>query len=91
MFVRVIPEPEIDKITFLIFLPITLNTSSTKMSLFDFLVPIFFNSFAIEFTNDISPLVGRLNTSGRINSLGGPNLNSPNCTNLETEFLKILY
>ena len=44
------------------------------MSLFSFLAPISSDSFAVELTNDINTLVGRLNTSS------GTNRNFPNCT-----------
>ena len=80
MFVRVIPEPVIDEIPFLIFLPIILSPTSTRISLFNFLEPIFFDVFAIEFINGISSLAGRLNKSGEINSLGGININPPDRT-----------
>ena len=79
MFVRVIPETVIDEIPFLIFLQSKLSPASTIVSLFKFLAPISFDSFAIELTNYMSPLLG-LNTSGRINSSDGLTINPPNYT-----------
>ena len=72
LFVRVIHEPLIDEIPFLIFLPIILCPASTRISLFNFLVPVFLDFFtnesAIGFANDYV-------TSG---SIVGPIVNSPN-------------
>ena len=51
-----------------------MSPASIKISLFNFLAPKFFDYFAIEFTVDISTLVGRLNTSVKLN------INLPNCT-----------
>ena len=51
-----------------------MSPASTKISLFNFLAPKLFDYFAIEFTIDISTLVGRLNT------LVNLNVNLPNCT-----------
>ena len=104
MFLRVIPEPEIDEFRFLIFLSIKLSLAFTKVSLFNFLASIFFDSFAIELTNGISLLVIS-NTSSKINSLGGLNINPPDRKILENrvfenfiladkplgKFLKLVY
>ena len=65
MFVRGIPEPAIDEIPFLIYLPIIINIASAKISLFNFLADIFFDSFATEFNNYINPLVVKLKTLGK--------------------------
>ena len=54
LFVRVIHKPVINEIPFLIFLTINLSPASTKAF------------FAIELTNNISPIVGS-NASGEIN------------------------
>ena len=51
-----------------------MSPASIKISLFNFLAPKLFDYFAIEFTVDISTLVGRLNTSVKLN------INLPNCT-----------
>ena len=83
MLVRVIPEPVIDEISLLIFSLIILSYASAKTSLFNFLALIFFDYFAIELTNDINRLVGRLYTSDGINSLGGPSIKFPNFTILD--------
>ena len=83
VFVRAIPEPEIDEIPFLIFLPSRLSPASTRMSLFIFLAPRFFYSFAIEFSNESNPLncaLGRSYILDEPNILGGPNRNPPDCT-----------
>ena len=71
------------KFLFIIFSPIILSPASTKISLFSFLAPTFFYSFAIELTNDISLLVGRLKTSGGINSSEELCINPPHCTILD--------
>ena len=76
LFVRVIPEPVFDEIPFLTFLPIILSLAFTRISLFNFLVPVFFNSFLTEFIIGFANYV----ISG---SIGGPNRNLPNCTILE--------
>ena len=77
MFLRVISESVIDEIPSLIFLPVMLSPGSSKMSLFTFLAPFLFDYFAIEFTNDISPLAGRFNISRK------SSINPPNCTILD--------
>ena len=77
MSVRLILELVIDEILFSIFWLIILSLASTKTSLFNFLALVFFDSFAIEFTNDITPLVGRLNISGK------SSIHPPNCTILD--------
>ena len=70
---RVIREPVVDEIPFLIFLPIILSPASSRISAVNFLVPVFFNCFTNEF------IIGFANDviSG---STGGPNRNHPNCT-----------
>ena len=75
-------EPVIDEIHFLISLPIKLSPASTKVSLFNNVAPISFDSFANELTNGISLLVGS-NTLGEIASLGRLNINPYNCTILD--------
>ena len=49
MFVRVIPEPVIDEIPILIFLPIILSPASTRRLLFNSSGSPFFNFFSSEF------------------------------------------
>ena len=62
MFVTVIPKTVIHEIPLVIFLPIILNPTSTIISLFNFLVPVLFNSFknefVIEFANNAISLIG---------------------------------
>ena len=84
LFVRVIPESLIDEISFSIFLQIVLSPASTRISSFNFSVPIFFNyflnKFLIEFANDVISLIG----VGKPNIWGGrPNRNPPNYTVLD--------
>ena len=78
MFVRVIHEALIKEIPFLIFLSIILSHVSTRISIFNFLVPVFFNSFTNEFiigfANDVFP-----DAIGGPNKLCQPNRNPPNC------------
>ena len=52
-FVRVIPQPVIDEILFLIFLSSKLSPASTRTSSFSFLAPIFLDSFATDSANEI--------------------------------------
>ena len=52
MFVRVIPEPIIEEISFLIILPIILSPASTRRLLFNSLGPAFCNSFLNEFATE---------------------------------------
>ena len=62
LFVTVIPKTVIHEIPLVIFLPIILNPTSTIISLFNFLVPVLFNSFknefVIEFANNAISLIG---------------------------------
>ena len=51
--VRVIPELVTNEIPFLFFLPIMLIPASTSISLFSFSVPVIFNSFPNEYSNDV--------------------------------------
>ena len=53
MFVRVIPEPIIEEISFLIVLPIILSPASTRRLLFNSLGPAFCNSFLNEFATEL--------------------------------------
>ena len=86
MSVEVIPETVINEVPFSIFLPSKLSPASTRIFLFIYSVPIFFVSFAIEFTNEINPLDGALSrsdTSDEPNILGGLNINPPYCKMLD--------
>ena len=88
MYVEVIPETVINEVPFSIFLPSKLSPTriSTRIFLFIYSVPIFFVSFAIEFTNEINPLDGALSrsdTSDEPNILGGLNINPPYCKMLD--------
>ena len=80
--IKVIPEPVTDELQLLIFLPIILIPASTRISLFNFSVPVIFNSFANELmlTNDVIFLVGVI---GRPNTSSETNRNYPNCIILE--------
>ena len=81
-FIRVIPEPVTDELQLLIFLPIILIPASTRISLFNFSVPVIFNSFANELmlTNDVIFLIGVI---GRPKISRETNRNYPNCIILE--------
>ena len=73
MFLRIIPEPIIDNIHFLILLPIILSPASTRMSLF-FLVHALFNSSKNESANDVvSGIIGEPDIDKRV-------INPPNGT-----------
>ena len=73
LFVRVIHKPIIDEILFLIFLPIILSAASTRISLFNCLVPVLFNYFlTIIFAIIVISLIGVIGEPG-----------SPNCTLLD--------
>ena len=80
MFVRVVPKPVIDEILFSIFLRIILRLASKRISLFNYLVPVFFNSFLneclIEFANDVISLIGCIDQ---------PNRNPLDCTILDND------
>ena len=80
--IKVIPEPVTDELQLLIFLPITLIPASTRISLFNFSVPVIFNSFANELmlTNDVIFLIGVI---GRPNTSIETNRNYPNWKILE--------
>ena len=81
-FIRVIPEPVTDELQLLIFLPIILIPASSRISLFNFSVPVIFNSFANELmlTNDVIFLIGVI---GRPKISSETNRNYPNCIILE--------
>ena len=81
LFVRVIGEPVIDEILFLIFLSIKLSPAFTKISLSIFLAPIVFDSIEL-----INGTISLLN----ITSDGRQNVNPPDCI-LDNRVLKILY
>ena len=78
MFIRVIPKPVIDEFSFLLFLPIILSLASTRISLFNLLVYVFFNSFTNEFVIEFA---GDHIISSNI--LGVANRSPPNCTILD--------
>ena len=81
-FIRVIPEPVTDELQLIIFLPIILIPASSRISLFNFSVPVIFNSFANELmlTNDVIFLIGVI---GRPKISSETNRNYPNCIILE--------
>ena len=72
MFVRVIPEPVIDEILFLIFLPIILSLVSTRRLLFISLGSIFFNPLSYEFAIEFFIAFAIYLIS--LISIGGPNV-----------------
>ena len=87
LFVRVVPEPAIDEIPCLIYVPFKLSPASTRISLFIFLASIFFDSFAIEFANEKAPLIGSI---GRSDIPDEENRNCPNCKILDNWVLILL-
>ena len=84
LFDRVIPEPEIDEIPLLIFLPSKLSPVSTRISYCICLATIFFYSFTNEFANEKSYLIvviSGLSVEPSKDILGS--INAPECTILD--------
>ena len=84
LFGRVIPEPEIDEIPLLIFLPSKLSPVSTRISNCICLATIFFYSFTNEFANEKSYLIvviSGLSVEPSKDILGS--INAPECTILD--------